>query len=97
MVPLQRFAFEEDDGEEGEDDEGYNFLDDFELHQRECAAVAGEAYAVGGYLEAVFGQGYSPRQQDDGIERCVVANDFELLELEMAIPGESHEYVGNDE
>ena len=79
MVPLQRFAFEKDDGEEGEDDKRYHFLDDFELHQRECAAVAREPYAVGRYLEAVFGQSYSPRQQDDGVKGCVVAYDFKLL------------------
>ena len=77
MVPLQRLAFEEEDGEEREDDECYRFLDYFELHQRECAAVACETYAVCRHLAAVFGQGDAPRQQYDDIQGRVAARSEE--------------------
>lgn len=93
VVPLQRLAFEEEYGEEREDDERYCFLDYFELHQRECASVANETYAVGRYHKAVFGQSYAPRQQYHGIERSVVAYYFHGLELEMPVPCECHKYV----
>lgn len=96
VVPLQRLAFEEEYGEEREDDERYCFLDYFELHQRECAAVSREAYAVCQHLAAVFGQGNAPRQQYDDIQRRVAAYYFHLLQLEVPVPCEYHEDVRHD-
>lgn len=93
VVPLQRFAAEKYYGEECKDNQGDSFLYYFELHQRECASVADETYAVGRYHKAVFCQSYAPRQQYHGIERSVVAYYFHGLELEMPVPCECHKYV----
>lgn len=94
MVPLQAFALEEQHRKDGEDDQRHRFLYDLELHQRECAAVFAETHAVCRHLEAVFGQCYAPREQYHGVERSVARKDLHLLQLEVAVPCEGHEYVG---
>ena len=65
MVPVQGLAAEEDGGEHGEDRQGNNLLDDFQLHQRVRAAIADEAYAVGRHLAAILKEGDAPREGDD--------------------------------
>ena len=60
VVPADGFAFEDDGHDDGEDGECDCFLDDFQLHEGEGAAVAGVADAVGGHHEGVFGQGEEP-------------------------------------
>ena len=65
MVPVQGFAFEKQYGEDGENQQRDDFLHDFQLQQRELAAVADESVAVCGHHEQVFKQCYSPRKQDN--------------------------------
>ena len=79
VVPLQGFAFEEDDGEYCEDNEGDGFLNDFQLHKGEESTVALETDAVGRHLKAVFSQSYAPREENDGIEGCVRRYELHLL------------------
>lgn len=69
VVPVERLAFEEEDGEYCKYGQGYGFLYHFELWQGEVAAVVVEAEAVGRYHEAIFGKGYAPRQQYDEYKR----------------------------
>ena len=66
MVPPQGVRFHEDDGEDREDQQGDDFLDHFELPDREGASQLGAADAVGRDLETVFEQGDPPAEQDDG-------------------------------
>ena len=70
MVGCKLGIFERRQGENYEDDQRYNFLDDFKLHQRKRSAHFGRSYAVGGHLEAVFEESQSPAEQNDGPERC---------------------------
>ncbi len=97
MIPLQSFAFEEYDGEQGEYHQSDGFLEHLQLHEREGPTVAGEAYAVGRHLAAVFGQSYAPREEDDGVERSVAADQLHILQFQVAIPGEGHEHVGHNQ
>lgn len=96
VVPVQRFALEEQGGEDGEDDERHYLLDDFELHQREGAAVAGEADAVGRNLAGILEEGDAPREEDDG-KQGPMGGNLHLLQLQVTVPGEGHEDVGDDE
>ena len=95
MIPLDRLTFEQEGDDDGEDGEGNHFLDHFELHQVEGTAVALEADAVGRDGEAVLEEGNAPREEDDEDKRPA-GGDFHLLQLEMAVPGERHEYVRED-
>lgn len=73
MIPLQLFATEHKGGDKGEHYERQRLLYDFKLHQRERAAVAAEADAVGRHLTGVLRQRYEPREEDNGDERPVAA------------------------
>jgi PLP dependent protein len=85
VVPAQMFA-EVEEGEDGEDDERNDLLDDLELDGREAVG----ADAVGRHLEAVFEEGDAPADQDDLPQRF-------LAEFQVAVPGEGHKDVGEDE
>lgn len=93
VVPVEGFSLEHEHYYDGEDREGDNFLNDFELEEVERAAVGLEADAVCRDGEAVLKEGYSPGEQDDQNE-WPAGGDFHLTELEMAVPGKSHENVG---
>ena len=62
MIPLKALALEEYGDYDSEYCKADNFLNHFELHQREGAAVNVRAYAVGRDLEAIFEEGYSPSE-----------------------------------
>ena len=93
VVPVKRFSPEKHHGEDGEYNQSDCFLYDFQLHKRECTAVALESDSVGRHLAGVFQQGDSPRYEDYHIKRSVGGENLHLLKFQMAIPGESHEYV----
>ena len=92
MIPMQLLSLEEDIGHNAEDDQGDDFLDYLELHEREGTAVAHESDAVGRHLEAVFQESYSPRKHDDSDEGPRF-RDTRILHLQVAIPGQSHKQV----
>ena len=73
-------------GEYAEDRERNDFLNYFELHRSEAAI----ADAVCRHLEAILEEGDSPADQDDLPKRL-------LTKLQVAIPGDGHEDVGEDE
>jgi len=93
VVPVERLALEQDGGEHGKHNQGDDFLYDLELHQREGAAVAYKADAVGRNLAGIFGQRNAPRKEDDAKQGPVV-NLVHFLKLEVAVPGKGHENVG---
>ena len=70
-------------GKDGEDGEGDDFLDDFQLVGGEGVA----APAVGRDLQNVFEEGDAPTDEDDD-------QDGLILEFEMAVPSHGHEDVG---
>ena len=96
MVPVELFAAEETEGEDGEHDERDNLLYHFQLHERERSAVLHETHAVGRHLHHVFRQGERPREEDDGDERPAV-DEVHFLQFQVAVPGERHENVGAQE
>ena len=60
MVPVQRLVLEDEGHDDGEDRQGNDLLDDFQLEQVKGSAVTDEANAVGGNHETVFKQGHAP-------------------------------------
>ena len=85
MVPAQVGA-EVESCEDAENHQGDNLLDHFELHGREAAI----AKAVGWYLKAVLEEGDAPADDDHLPKRL-------RLVFQVAVPGEGHEDVGEDE
>ena len=85
VVPAQMLAEVEGD-EDAEDHQGDDLLDHLELDEREAASTD----AVGRHLEAVFEKSDAPTDENDLPQRL-------LAELQVAIPGEGHEDVGEGE
>ena len=54
MVPLQRVALDEKNGEESKDNQGDNLLNYFELPKCKWSAELLAAEAIGWHLKAVF-------------------------------------------
>ena len=67
VVPLQGLSTEEDDSEEGEDGDGDNLLNDFELHEGEGSAIAYKAYAVGRHLTGILEERQEPTDEDNDV------------------------------
>jgi hypothetical protein len=85
VVPAQMLA-EIDQCEDGEDAEGDDLLDHFELDRREVPGTD----PVRRNLQAVFKESDAPADQDDLPERV-------LAVFQVAVPGNGHEDVGEDE
>src|SRR5690606_32253699 len=85
MVPADRFT-EIPDRKRDEDRKGDDLLDRLQLGGAEIAV----ADPVGRHLEAIFQQGDGPARQDDH-------EHWRRLELQMAVPGEGHEDVGQQQ
>jgi len=85
MVPAQMLAEIKGD-EDAEDDKRDDLLDYLELDGREMR----RADAVGRHLKAVFEQSDGPTDEDHLPQRL-------LAELQVAVPGEGHEDVREDE
>lgn len=79
--------FEVDDGKYGEYNEGDDLLGHFKL---KAVEPIGEAPAVGRHHEAVFEKGYAPAHED-GLPKG------EVLLFEVTIPGDGHEYIGQQQ
>ena len=92
MVPLERLTLEHYGCEDCKDCEGNHFLDDFKLHEVEWTAVFNVSDPVCRNLGAVLKEGYSPREENDSYKRPACGN-LHLLEFEMSVPCECHEYV----
>lgn len=93
MIPVQGLAAKKDYGKDRKHRKGDYFLDNLELHQRKGPAVADEAHAVGRHLKAVLGKRDTPGKKYHDVERRIRRDYIHLLELEMSVPGECHEYV----
>ena len=96
VVPMQVVALKHNVRDDGENGQRNTFLNDFQLHERERAAVVDEAETVGGHLAAIFEKGDGPREADDGNQRPVVA-DARLLQTKVAVPRKGHKNVAENE
>ena len=97
VVPAESFGLENGDDDDGEHGQGNRFLNDFQLDKVERTSVLHGSDAVGRNHERVFEQGYAPRHEDDQKERPILWGGDDFEQLELAIPSESHEDIGNDE
>ena len=96
MVPLEGLALEQEHRHDREHRQRNDLLDDFQLHEVERAPVVDEADAVRRDLGAILEKGDAPRQEDDPDKRPTV-RQFHFLEFEMAVPGQRHETVAENE
>ena len=85
MIPAQMRA-EVKGGKDAEDRQRDDLLNHFELDHAEAAV----AKAVGWNLEAILKEGDAPADEDDLPEGV-------LTEFQVAVPGNGHEDVGEDE
>lgn len=93
MVPVKGFSLEEEGDDQSEHDQRDDLLDDFQLKKAERAAVAREAEPVGRHLGTIFKKSHTPGEEDNQNQRPVRGN-LHFLQLQVAVPSESHEYVG---
>ena len=69
MIPVQTLSLKEDISDDRKDDERNAFLYDLELYEVERTSVIYKTDTVGGYLTAIFKEGYHPREYDDAYKR----------------------------
>lgn len=93
VIPLQRFVFEQQECKNRKDQQRDNFLNYFQLHQSEGTAVLAVADAVGRYHETIFHESDEPTGEDEA-EQARFLEKFQVLEFQVAVPGECHEDVG---
>ncbi len=96
MIPTERFRFEHQQGENGENRQRNDFLDHLELEQRERSPVLAKTDPVRRSLKQVFQERNTPAEDDHQQKRQVV-EPLMTLEPQLPVPGESHEYIGNNE
>lgn len=60
VIPFQGFSLEENHGEGGKNNQGDDFLYDFQLDEGERASVVLKSDAVGRNLERVLEKGHGP-------------------------------------
>ena len=85
MIPVQTLSLKEDISDDCKDDERNAFLYDLELYEVERTSVIYKTDTVGGYLTAIFKEGYSPAEGDNSNE-WPMATCTCLLKFEMPIP-----------
>lgn len=85
IIPAD-FFFEIQDGKNTENNKSNDFLDGLELRGGKCPVT----YTVGRHLETIFREGDQPADQNGEHERGIFI-------LQMPIPREGHEDVGNDQ
>ena len=96
VVPADGFALEDGGDDDGEDRQRDALGQDFELHQREGATVDLAADAVGGNHKTVLEEGHAPRGQYDEYQ-WPIAVDLHFGQLQVAVPGEGHKDVADNE
>ena len=89
-------VLEHDVGDDGKDGQRDTFLYHLQLHQVEGTSVLDEAQTVGGHLAAVFEESNAPGEQNNPQQGPVIG-DTRLLKFQVAIPGQRHEYVAQQQ
>jgi len=70
VIPFQLFVFEKNQGKQREYQERDDFLNDFELHERERPAILPEADAVGWHHETIFKKCDKPTGENKSEQAC---------------------------
>lgn len=96
MVDRERLAFENEDGDDGEDRERNKLLDDLELPKVERTTIVNVADAVGRHHEGIFDQRDAPAEQNHHRQR-EFAEPCGVLQSQMTVPSKGHEYVRTDQ
>ena len=96
MVPSEGLRLEHRNHDNGENGQRDGFLYDFQLDKIEWTSVLHGANTVGGNHEGILEQGDTPRHKDDENEWPVFGTGDDFEQFELAVPGKSHEYVGDN-
>ena len=96
MVPAQRHL-ESDSRKSDKDHKRDDFLNNFQLHQRERSAVACKTDSVRRHLQTVLEESDAPGQENDKDKRCSIGEETGLLQFQVTIPRERHEDVRRQE
>lgn len=96
VVPVELLSREEEHRHDGEDGQCDDLLDYLELKKGKGTAVLGVADLVGRNHEAILYQSNPPRDENDNIKWPVLRNTGSL-QLQMTIPRDGHEDVGDDQ
>ncbi len=89
---MQTLSLEQEADDDSEDGQRDDFLNHFQLYEREGTTVANEANAVGWNGKAILDEGDAPREGDDANEGPVAA-DAGFLQTQVTVPGEGHEHI----
>jgi hypothetical protein len=95
VIDAESLGFENDEGKDRKDQQRNDLLDHLELKEAEGAAVAIESDTVCRYLKGVLKQGNAPADKYDADE-TQIAEAFHVFELEVPVPCQCHECIGND-
>ena len=93
VIPLDGLSLEDENNDEGEYGERDDLLDYLELKEVERTPILLKPDAVGGDGKTVFKEGDAPREKNDGYQRPA-GGDLHLGKLEVAIPGQGHQHIG---
>lgn len=93
MIPREMLILEQQHRQQRKNSQGNYLSHHFQLKQIERSAVFIKSYSICRYHAAIFEKSYSPRQKNHAYQRPV-ADYLRLLELQMAVPGKSHKYIG---
>lgn len=96
MIPLHRLPFEQEGDNYCKNGKRNHLLNHLELHQVEGSSIALKTNPVGRNGKAILEECNAPGEQNNENERPARGN-FHLLQLKMAVPGERHENVREDE
>lgn len=96
MVPMQLLPLEDQVGYHAEDNQGDDFLYDFQLHQREWTTIINKADSVGRHQETVLYAGNHPREGNHGYQGPV-RRDASLVELQVSVPCKCHKDITANE
>ena len=95
VIDAESLGLEHNEGKDGKDQQRDDLLDHLELKEAEGTAVATEADTVCGHLKGIFKQCDAPADKYDADEPQI-AEAFHVFELEMPVPCQCHEGIGND-
>ena len=96
VIQPETFIFKYKKCEEGKHYECDHLLDDFQLHQRERAAILLIPEAVGRDLGTIFKEGDAPADTDDS-HKAELLKALHFSEFEMPIPGHCHKHIRQEE
>ncbi len=96
MIETEPDILEKHDGKNYKDDERNDFLKHLQLKQAERAAISFKANPVRRHLKHIFKQRKAPTDQNNCENSCFL-QPTHFPELQMSIPRQGHENIGNNQ